>query len=101
MIIINPTDNRYLSQKPKLIHKTTRNEKCETDEFENKLRKEIERMADFKVLGANVPRANPKAIQSLIDAGILFVGKDNQLHVIDLNENIPTEPTKAKGKDIE
>ena len=53
-------------------------------------------MADIKVLGANVPRANPKAIQNLIDMGVLFVGKDNQLHVVDLNKNIPTAADQSK-----
>lgn len=96
MIIINPTDNRYLSKKPKLICGETKDKKCTTDEFENKLRKEIERMADIKVLGANIPRANPKAIQNLIDLGVLYVGEDNQLHVVYAKENIPTPTTKSE-----
>ena len=97
MIIINSTEKcKYQKYKPKLIHRQSTIHKCDTDEFENKLRKEIERMAEIKVLGANIPRANPKTIQNLIDAGILFVGEDNQLHVIDVNENIPTPPTKAE-----
>lgn len=96
MIIINSTEKcKYQAYKPKMIHKSSQIGN-NTDEFEIKLRKEIERMADIKVLGANVPRANPKTIQNLIDAGILFVGEDNQLHVIDVNENIPTPPTKAE-----
>ena len=96
MIIINPTEKRkYRAHKPKMIHSNVK-KKCDTDEFENKLRREIERMAEIKVLGANIPRANPKAIQNLIDAGVLYLGEDNQLHVIDLNENALTPPTKAE-----
>ncbi len=97
MIIVNPTSKcKYLAQKPKLIDKQSVRNKSTDDEFENKLRKEIERMAEIKVLGANIPRANPKAIQNLIDAGILYVGEDNQLHAIDVNENALTPPTKAE-----
>lgn len=102
MIIINPTEKcKYQAQKPKMIHSKSKDVKCDTDAFENKLRKEIERMAEIKVLGANIPRANPKAIQNLIDMGVLYVGEDNRLHAVDVKENIPTTPTKAKGKDIE
>ena len=35
------------------------------------------------VLGAEIQRATPKMIQYLIDAGILFIGEDGQLHVVD------------------
>jgi hypothetical protein len=52
-------------------------------------------MGDIKVLGANIPRAGRKVIESLIDAGVLYVGEDNQLHVIDAKENIST-PTAKK-----
>lgn len=48
-----------------------------------------------KVVGAEIPRANPRLVQLLIDAGLLFVGEDNQLHVVE-NKNIPTPPTKAE-----
>lgn len=97
MIIVNPTEKcKYQAYKPKVIHNATKDEKCTTDEFETKLRKEIEKMAEIKVLGANVERANPKAIENLIKIGILYVGEDNQLHVIDLKENALTPPTKAE-----
>lgn len=53
-------------------------------------------MAEIQVLGANIPRAGRKVIENLISAGILYVGEDNQLHVVDVKENIPTPPTKAE-----
>ena len=56
---------------------------------------------EIKVLGGSIPRASEETINNLIKSGVLYIGKDNQLHVIDAKENIPTEPTKAKGKDIE
>lgn len=63
MIIINPTEKcKYQAQKPKMIHSNAKR-KCDTDEFENKLRREIERMAEIKVLGADIPRAKGKDIE--------------------------------------
>ena len=87
MIIINPTEKcKYQKYKPKLIHRQSAINKCDTDDFENKLRKEIERMAEIKVLGANIPRAGEETIKNLIKAGVLYIGEDNQLHVVDLKE---------------
>ena len=100
MIVINPTEKcKYQAQKPKMIHRKSTINQCDTDEFENKLRKEIECMAEIKVLGSNITRANPKAIQNPIDMGVLYVGEDNQLHAVDVKENIPAAPTKV-CKDI-
>lgn len=53
-------------------------------------------MAHITVVGANVPRASNKTIQSLIDMGVLYIGEDNQLHALDVKENMPTPPTKAE-----
>lgn len=47
------------------------------------------------VVGENVPNASPRLIQYLIDAGLLYVGKDNQLHVVE-NKNMSTPPTKVE-----
>ena len=97
MIVINTTEKcKYQAQKPKMIHSKSTINQCDTDEFENKLRKEIERMAEIKVLGANIPRANPNAIKNLIDMGVLYVGEDNKLHVVDAKENMPTPPAKVE-----
>ena len=47
-------------------------------------------------LGLDVPKASEATIQKLIDCGVLYVGEDNQLHVIDVNKKAPTQPTKAE-----
>lgn len=52
-------------------------------------------MAKEEVINTNIPRANPEVIEYLIGLGILYVGEDNQLHVIDAKENIST-PTAKK-----
>lgn len=51
---------------------------------------------EVMTLGLNIPRASEKTIQMLIDCGVLYIGNDNQLHAIDLKENIPTPTTNQK-----
>lgn len=50
-------------------------------------------MNNITVLGANISRASEETIQVLIDLGVIYPGDDGELHV---NENIPTQPTKAE-----
>ena len=52
-------------------------------------------MAKLNVLGADIPRVNVGIKKALLDAGLIYVGEDNQLHVRE-QKNIPTPPTKAK-----
>lgn len=52
-------------------------------------------MAVIKVLGANVPRANKGIIKQLMDAGLIYVGEDNQLHVRE-QKNISTQTAKSE-----
>ena len=49
----------------------------------------------IEVLGANVPRADESIVQSLIDAGLIYIGEDNQLHVRE-QKNIPTQTAKSE-----
>lgn len=44
-------------------------------------------------LGKEIPRANELVVEKLIEIGVLYVGKDNQLHA---NEKYSTEPTKEQ-----
>jgi hypothetical protein len=41
---------------------------------------------EIKVLGGDIPRASEETINSLIKAGLIYIGEDNQLHAIDLRE---------------
>ena len=50
---------------------------------------------NIEVLGANIPRADKSIIQALIDANLIHVGEDNQLHVTEHKKAPLTEPTKA------
>lgn len=46
-------------------------------------------MSNIKILGDNIPRASEETIKSLINYGVLYIGEDNQLHVIELkNEKV-------------
>ena len=54
---------------------------------------------EVKTLGTNIPRADKGIIKTLLSAGLIYVGEDNQLHVRE-QKNIPVPPTKA-NKDIE
>lgn len=38
-------------------------------------------MSHNEVLGANIPRASESIKQQLLDAGLIYMGDDNQLHV--------------------
>lgn len=50
----------------------------------------------IEVLGANVPRANESIIQALINANLIHIGEDNQLHVTEQRKSTTNlEPTKA------
>ena len=49
----------------------------------------------IEVLGANVPRADESIVQILIDAGLIYIGEDNQLHVRE-QKNIPTQTAKSE-----
>lgn len=44
-------------------------------------------------LGKEIPRVNERVVNALLEIGVLYVGEDNQLHVI---EKISTEPTTAQ-----
>ena len=50
---------------------------------------------EIKVLGGSIPKASEETINNLIKSGVLYIGEDNQLHVIDAKENIST-PTAKK-----
>lgn len=41
----------------------------------------------MNILGKEIPRASEALIESLIKIGIIYVGEDNQLHVIERMEN--------------
>lgn len=43
----------------------------------------------MNILGKEIPRADEKVIKALMDKGILYVGDDDQLHVVERvsNEN--------------
>jgi hypothetical protein len=41
----------------------------------------------MNVLGKEIPRASEALIESLIKIGIIYVGEDDQLHVIERIEN--------------
>ena len=55
-------------------------------------------MSYFEVLGANIPRVDIGIKQALLDAGLIYVGEDNELHVRE-QKNIPVTPSKA-NRDI-
>ena len=38
-------------------------------------------MLQANSLGANIPRADERTVQRLMDMGLIYVGDDNQLHV--------------------
>ena len=52
-------------------------------------------MSVIQVLGADIPRVDVGIKQALLDAGLIYIGEDNQLHVRE-QKNIPTPPTKAE-----
>lgn len=52
-------------------------------------------MGKLNVLGADIPRVDVGIKQALLDAGLIYVGEDNQLHVRE-HKNISTPPTKAE-----
>lgn len=56
-------------------------------------------MGNFTVLGANIPRVDIGIKQALLDAGLIYIGEDNELHVRE-QKNIPVTPTK-ENRDIE
>ena len=47
----------------------------------------------MNVLGKEIPMVNELVTEKLLEVGILYIGEDNQLHVI---EKIPTTPTTAQ-----
>lgn len=47
------------------------------------------------VLGANIPRVDESIKQHLLDAGLIYIGEDNELHVRE-QKNIPTPTTKSE-----
>ncbi len=51
---------------------------------------------NIKVLGANVPRADESIKQQLLDAGLIYIGDDNQLHVTEYEKSTTNLPTKAE-----
>lgn len=44
-------------------------------------------------LGKEIPRVNERVVNALLEAGVLHIGTDNQLHV---TEKTSTTPTKAQ-----
>ena len=56
-------------------------------------------MGKITVLGENIPRVEKGIIKTLLEAGLIYVGEDNQLHVRE-HKNIPVTPTTA-NRDIE
>lgn len=52
-------------------------------------------MSHCEVLGADVSRVDVGIKQALLDAGLIYIGKDDKLHVRE-QKNIPTPPTKAE-----
>lgn len=52
-------------------------------------------MSVVQVLGADIPRVDVGIKQALLDAGLIYIGEDNQLHVVE-RKNIPTPPTKVE-----
>lgn len=49
----------------------------------------------IEVLGANIPRADEGIKQLLLNAGLIYIGEDNQLHVRE-QKNIPTQTAKSE-----
>lgn len=47
------------------------------------------------VLGANIPRVDESIKQQLLDAGLIYIGEDNELNVRE-QKNIPTPTTKSE-----
>lgn len=47
------------------------------------------------VLGSDITRADESTIKALLDAGLIYIGEDNELHVRE-QKNIPTPPTKVE-----
>ena len=52
-------------------------------------------MSHFEVLGANIPRVDVGIKQALLDAGLIYIGEDNELHVRE-HKNIPTQTAKSE-----
>lgn len=47
------------------------------------------------VLGANIPRVDVGIKQELLDAGLIYIGEDNELHVRE-QKNISTQTAKSE-----
>jgi hypothetical protein len=52
-------------------------------------------MGNLSVLGADIPRVNAEIKQALLDAGLIYIGKDDKLHVRE-QKNIPTQTAKSE-----
>ena len=50
-------------------------------------------MSNITVLGANIERASEELIETIMKYGIIYAGKDGELHV---NENIPTQTSESE-----
>ena len=52
-------------------------------------------MSVIQVLGADIPRVDVGIKQALLDAGLIYIGEDNQLHVRE-QKNISTQTAKSE-----
>lgn len=52
-------------------------------------------MSVVQVLGANIPRVDESIKKQLLDAGLIYIGEDNELHVRE-QKNISTQTAKSE-----